>query len=138
MAPRKIDHIGIAVRDLELAKAFYAGSLGLNVEHEEILGDMKIAFVPVGEVNLELIQCISDDGVIAKFIAKKGEGIHHIAYAVEDVSAVLKALKAQGVKLVDEKPRPGAHGTEVAFVHPKSAFGVLTELVGEERKDRRA
>jgi methylmalonyl-CoA/ethylmalonyl-CoA epimerase len=135
MAPRKIDHIGIAVRDLELAKAFYAGSLGLNVEHEEILGDMKIAFIPVGEVNLELIQCISDDGVIAKFIAKKGEGIHHIAYAVEDVSAALEALEAQGVKLVDEKPRQGAHGTEVAFVHPKSAFGVLTELVGKERKD---
>ena len=135
MAPRKIDHIGIAVRDLELAKAFYAGSLGLKVEHEEILGDMKIAFIPVGEVNLELIECISDDGVIAKFIAKKGEGIHHIAYAVKDVSTTLEALKAQGVKLVDEKPRQGAHGTEVAFVHPKSAFGVLTELVGKERKD---
>ena len=135
MAPSKIDHIGIAVRDVESAKAFYAGCLGLNVEHEEILGDMRIAFIPVGEVNLELIQCMSDDGVIAKFIAKKGEGIHHIAYAVEDVSTALEALKAQGVKLVDEKPRTGAHGTEVAFVHPKSAFGVLTELVGEGTKE---
>jgi methylmalonyl-CoA/ethylmalonyl-CoA epimerase len=135
MAPTKINHIGIAVRDLESAKAFYAGALGLNVEHEEILGDMKIAFIPVGEVNLELIQCVTDDGVIAKFIAKKGEGIHHIAYAVEDVSAALEALKAQGAKLVDEKPRKGAHGTEVAFVHPKSTFGVLTELVGEGTKD---
>jgi len=138
MAPNKIDHIGIAVIDLELAKAFYAGSLGLSVEHEETLGDMKIAFIPVGEVNLELIQCTSDDGVIAKFIAKKGEGIHHIAYAVEDVSSALEALKAQGVKLVDETPRKGAHGTEVAFVHPKSTFGVLTELVSKGRKEQGA
>jgi methylmalonyl-CoA/ethylmalonyl-CoA epimerase len=138
MAPNKIDHIGIAVIDLELAKAFYAGSLGLSVEHEEALGDMKIAFIPVGEVKLELIQCTSDDGVIAKFIAKKGEGIHHIAYAVEDVSSALEALRAQGVKLVDETPRTGAHGTEVAFVHPKSTFGVLTELVSGGRKEQGA
>jgi methylmalonyl-CoA epimerase len=135
MAPKKIDHIGIAVADLEAAKAFYSGALGLSVEHEETLRDMKIAFIPVGEVNLELIQCISDDGVIAKFIAKKGEGIHHIAYAVDDVASSLEALKAKGVKLVDETPRKGAHGTEVAFVHPKSAFGVLTELVSGGAKE---
>jgi methylmalonyl-CoA epimerase len=129
MAPSKIKHIGIAVSDLEDAKRFYERSLGLRVEREETLGEMKIAFIPVGEVNLELIQSTTDDGVIAKFIAKKGEGVHHIAYEVEDVTAELEALKSQGVKLVDEKPRKGAHGTEVAFVHPKSAHGVLTELV---------
>lgn len=134
MAPNKIDHIGIAVNDLESAKEFYTGSLGLRVDHEETLGDMKIAFIPVGEVNLELIQSTSDEGVIAKFITKRGEGVHHIAYEVEDVSSALEALKARGVKLVDETPREGAHGTKVAFVHPKSACGVLSELVSEKRE----
>jgi methylmalonyl-CoA epimerase len=103
------------------------------VEREETLGEMKIAFVPVGEVNIELIQSTTEDGVIAKFIAKRGEGVHHIAYEVEDVSSALEELKARGVKLVDETPREGAGGTEVAFVHPKSAHGVLTELVGRKR-----
>ena len=129
MVPRKIDHIGIAVNDLESAKRFYEGSLGLRVEREETLGEMKIAFVPVGEVNLELIESSTDDGIIAKFIATRGEGVHHIAYEVEDVSSALEALKARGVRLVDETPREGADGKEVAFVHPRSAHGVLTELV---------
>jgi methylmalonyl-CoA epimerase len=132
MTPNQIDHIGIAVKDLESAKKFYTESLGLKVDHEETLGDMKIAFIPVGEVNLELIESTADEGVMAKFIAKRGEGVHHIAYKVRDVSSALEALKAQGVKLVDETAREGAHGTKVAFVHPKSAFGVLTELVSEE------
>jgi methylmalonyl-CoA epimerase len=131
--PSKIKHIGMAVSDLESAKRFYEKSLGLNVEREETLGEMKIAFVPVGEVNIELIQSTTEDGVIAKFIAKRGEGVHHIAYEVEDVSSSLEELKARGVKLVDETPREGAGGTEVAFVHPKSAHGVLTELVGRKR-----
>ncbi len=131
MALSKIDHIGIAVSDLESAKRFYEEALGLRVTREETLDEMKIAFLPIGEVNLELIQSTTDEGVIAKFIAKRGEGVHHIAYQVEDVSSVLDALKAQGVKVVDDAPRPGAHGTEVAFVHPKSTHGVLTELVGQ-------
>ena len=132
MGPKKIDHIGIAVKDLEAAKRFYEGSLGLKVEHEEIVRDMKIAFVPVGEVNIELIEPLREDGVIGKFIAKKGEGIHHIAYEVDDVSAVLRDLASQGIKLVDEVPRQGAHGNEVAFLHPKSSFGVLTEIVAKK------
>ena len=132
MSPTKIKHIGIAVRDLDTAKRFYEECLGLKVDHEETLGEMKIAFIPVGEVNLELIQSTTEEGVIAKFIAKKGEGIHHIAYEVEDVGAALEKLKAQGVKLVDETPRAGAHGTEVAFLHPKSSLGVLTELVSKK------
>jgi methylmalonyl-CoA/ethylmalonyl-CoA epimerase len=132
MGPKKIEHIGVAVSDLESAKRFYEGALGLKVEHEETLGDMKIAFVPVGEVNIELIQPITEDGVIAKFIAKRGEGIHHIAYEVDDVSAFLGALKSQGVSLVDEAPRKGAHGKEVAFLHPRSSHGLLTELVGRK------
>jgi methylmalonyl-CoA epimerase len=134
MIPRKIDHIGIAVTDLEAAKVFYEESLGLKVEREETLGEMKIAFIPVGEVNLELIESTTQEGVIAKYIAKRGEGIHHISYEVEDVGGCLRQLKDQGVKLVDETPRQGAHGTQVAFLHPKSSFGVLTELV-EKKED---
>jgi methylmalonyl-CoA/ethylmalonyl-CoA epimerase len=126
----KIDHIGIAVSDLELAKGFYTKGLGLKVEREEALEGMKIAFIPVGGVNLELIQSATDEGVIAKFIAKRGEGVHHIAYEVDDVPSALEEVKAQGVKLVDETPRRGANGKEVAFVHPKSSHGVLTEFVG--------
>jgi len=132
MEVKKIDHIGIAVGDLGSAKRFYEESLGLRVEREETLGEMEIAFVSVGGVNIELIQSTTPEGVISKFIAKRGEGIHHIAYEVEDVAAALEELKAQGVKLVDDAARAGAHGTQVAFVHPKGALGVLTELVSKE------
>jgi methylmalonyl-CoA epimerase len=132
MGLKKIDHIGIAVKDLEASKLFYEGSLGIKASHEEVLGDMKIAFIPVGEVNVELIQCISDDGVIAKFISKKGEGIHHIAYEVDDIAGMLGRMNEQGVKLVDKEPRKGAHGKMVAFLHPKSTNGVLTEFVSKK------
>ncbi|MBN1842399.1 MAG: methylmalonyl-CoA epimerase [Deltaproteobacteria bacterium] len=132
MEAKKIDHIGIAVFDIEHAKCFYEESLGLAVEHEETLKEMKIAFVPVGGVNIELIQPTSKEGVIARFITKRGEGIHHIAYEVDDVGDTLERLKAQGVKLLDETPRAGAHGKQVAFLHPKSCFGVLTELVSKK------
>lgn len=135
MGLKKIDHIGIAVKDLGEAKSFYEESLGLKIDHEETMGEMRIAFVPVGEVNVELIQSTTKDGVIAKFIAKRGEGIHHIAYEVEDLDGTLELLKGQGVKLVDEKPRPGAHGTRVAFLHPKTSNGVLTELVSTQKED---
>ena len=133
MGLKKINHIGIAVKDLETSKRFYEESLGLTVDHEETLGEMKIAFVPIGEVNVELIQSTTEDGVIAKFIAKRGEGIHHIAYEVDDIDGALERLKDQGIKLVDEKPRPGAHGTRVAFLHPKSTNGVLSELLSTEK-----
>ncbi len=132
METKKIDHIGIAVSDIESARSFYEESLGLKVDHEETFGDMKIAFVPVGEVNIELIQSTAEDGVIAKFIAKRGEGIHHVAYEVQDVERAIEKLRTAGVKLVDEKPRGGAHGKQVAFVHPKSTHGVLTELVSKK------
>jgi methylmalonyl-CoA epimerase len=129
MQVKKIAHIGIAVSDLESAKSFYEKSLGLKVNHVETLGEMKIAFVPVGKVNIELIQPTTQQGVIGKFLTKRGEGVHHIAYEVEDVDDALEELKAQGIKLVDDTPRSGAHGTQVAFLHPKSSHGVLTELV---------
>jgi len=135
VGPKKIDHIGIAVKNLGAAKSFYEESLGLKIDHEETIGEMRIAFVPVGEVNVELIQSTTEEGVIAKFIAKRGEGIHHIAYKVDDLDGTLEKLKQRGVKLVDEKPRPGAHGTRVAFLHPKSSNGVLTELVSTQKED---
>lgn len=129
---KKIDHIGIAVKDIESAKRFYEGSLGLKVDHEETFKEMKIAFVRVGNVNLELIESTTEEGVIARFITKRGEGVHHIAYEVEDVDEALDKLKAKGVRLLDEKPRLGAHGKHVAFLHPQSSFGVLSELVSKK------
>jgi methylmalonyl-CoA epimerase len=135
VGPRKISHIGIAVKDLAAAKQFYEESLGLKVDHEETMDDMNIAFVPVGEVNLELLQSTTEEGIIAKFIAKRGEGIHHIAYEVDDIGGALEKLRDQGVTLVDKKPRPGAHGCQVAFLHPKSSNGVLTELVSRQKDD---
>ena len=115
MEIKKIDHIGVAVRDLDSAKAFYTGALGLRVIGEETMQGMKIAFVPVGDVNIELIQSTADDGVIGKFIGKRGEGVHHIAYEVDDVSSALQGLKAEGVRMVDEIPRKGADGKEVGW-----------------------
>jgi len=129
---KKIDHIGIAVRDLGSAKGFYEDCLGIQVDNEETLGDMTIAFVPVGGVNLELIQSTTQDGVIAKFINKHGEGVHHIAYEVDDLEGALQKLERKGVQLVDQQPRSGAHGKQVAFLHPKSCCGVLTELVSKK------
>jgi methylmalonyl-CoA/ethylmalonyl-CoA epimerase len=102
------------------------------------LDGIKIAFVRVGQVNLKLIQSVADGRVIGKFIAKRGEGVHHIAYELEDVSSALEDLKAQGVELVDEAPRRVAHGKEVAFVDPKSSHGVLTELVCKKRRMQNA
>jgi len=129
---KKIDHIGIAVNNLASAKAFYRERLGLAIEHEEAKGDMKIAFVPVGEVNIELIESTSEDGVIGKFISRRGEGVHHIAYEVDNIKDALKRLKNDGIRLIDEVPRRGAHGKKVAFLHPKDTNGVLTELVAKK------
>ncbi len=132
MELKKIDHIGIAVNNLASAKTFYRERLGLAIEHEEVKEDMKIAFVPVGEVNIELIESTSEDGVIGKFIARRGEGVHHIAYEVDNIKDALKRLKNDGIRLIDEVPRKGAHGKKVAFLHPKDTNGVLTELVAKK------
>ena len=132
MELKKIDHIGIAVNNLASAKAFYRERLGLAIEHEEVKEDMKIAFVPVGEVNIELIESTSEDGVIGKFISRRGEGVHHIAYEVDNIKDALKRLKNDGIRLIDEVPRRGAHGKKVAFLHPKDTNGVLTELVAKK------
>lgn len=125
----KINHIGIAVKSLDEAVKFYE-VLGIKPYHFEEVASQKVkaAFIKVGDTNIELLESTSEDGPIAKYLDKKGEGIHHICYEVDDVKAVLEDMKAEGVRLIDNEPKPGAHGMIVAFVHPKSTNGVLTEL----------
>ncbi len=125
----KIDHIGIAVKSLDNALKFYE-TLGIKPYHFEEVESQKVktAFIKVGDTNIELLESTSEEGPIAKYIAKKGEGIHHICYEVENVRLALEKMKSEGFKLIDENPKPGAHGKIVAFIHPKSTNGVLTEL----------
>lgn len=131
--PQKINHIGIAVSDIETAATFYTQALGLTLSGVEEVGDqkVKVAFLQIGEVRLELVQPTSPESPVAKFLEKNGQGIHHIAYHVADVASEVERLKASGVKMIDETPRNGAHNTRIAFVHPKASGGVLTELVQE-------
>jgi methylmalonyl-CoA epimerase len=126
----KIDHIGIAVRDIDQALRVYQVALGLPLSEIVEVPDqqVRVAFLPIGESNIELVQPSSDTSGTAKFIEKRGEGIHHICVQVDDIEAALEQLKAGGVPLIDQEPRPGAHG-RVAFVHPKGTHGVLLELV---------
>jgi len=131
--PQKINHIGIAVRDIDEAARFYTEHLGLELGGVEEVPDqkVKVAFLPIGEVRLELVQPTSPESPVARFLEKNGPGFHHIAYQVEDVAAEVERLKAEGVRMVDQTPRSGAHNTKIAFVHPKASGGVLTELVQE-------
>lgn len=129
MKIKRIAHIGVAVADTDQAYKFYTEALGLPLAHQEMLGELKVSFIPINQTNVELVQSTTPEGVMSKHIAKRGEGIHHIAYEVEDIDAALAELKAKGVSLVDQQSRPGAHGTRIAFIHPKVTNGVLTELV---------
>ena len=124
----KLDHIGIAVRSLESAKIYQ--DLGLTIEHVETVETQRVktAFLSVGDSNLELLEPTSPDSPIAKFIEKRGEGIHHICLRVDDLEAHLERLKAAGYRLINEAPVPGAHGCRVAFLHPSAGNGVLIEL----------
>jgi methylmalonyl-CoA/ethylmalonyl-CoA epimerase len=126
----KIDHLGIAVNSIEEGKGIWTDALGLAFEGAETVEEQKVttAFFPVGESEVELLQSTSADGPVAKFLAKKGEGIHHIAFRVENIDAALEELKAKGIRLIDEKPRQGAGGKKIAFLHPKATNGVLVEL----------
>lgn len=125
-----LDHVGIAVQDVEKALAFYRDGLGLEIEPPEEVAAQRVRahFIPAGEAALELLEATAGDSPIAKYIDKRGPGIHHITLRVEDIHAALAHLKARGVRLVDDEPRPGAEGALVAFVHPSSAHGVLVEL----------
>jgi len=127
---RKIDHIGIAVKDMAAAKIFYEQVLGLRVTSEEVVEEqkVKVAFIPTGDSEVELLESTTDDGPIARYIEKNGEGIQHIAFRVENLEEKLAELKAAGVRLIDEIPRRGAGGAKIAFLHPKSTFGTLVEL----------
>ena len=127
---KKIHHIAIAVKDVEKAAVFYEKVLGLKLGGvEEVAGmDVKVGFIQVGETRIELVQPLDPASGVAKFIEKKGEGIHHICYEVDDIAAALKTFKEKGAKLIDESPRMGAHHTKVGFIHPKSTGGVLTEI----------
>ena len=126
-----IEHLGIAVKSLEEAIPYYEQVLGLKCYSIEEVADQKVrtAFFKIGQTKLELLESTDPEGTIAKFIEKKGEGIHHLAFAVEDgVQNALTELEGKGVKLIDKAPRKGAEGLNIAFLHPKSTIGVLTEL----------
>ncbi len=125
-----LDHIGIAVADLSEALAFYRDALGLEIEAPEEVASQRVRahFIPAGEGAIELLEATADDSPIAKFVANRGPGLHHITLRVDDINAALAQLKAKGVRLIDDAPREGAHGSLVAFVHPASAHGVLVEL----------
>lgn len=127
-----LEHIGIAVKDLKKAKALYQ-KLGFSVSKEERLLEMGllVAFLPIGETKLELLMGIAGDDAISKFVEKKGEGIHHLAFKVKDIEGKLKELHEEGFRLIDQKPRIGALGKKVAFIHPKSTGGILMELIQE-------
>ena len=126
----KIDHIGIAVKNIERASKIFENILNIKVAGEEVVESqkVKVAFLPVGESELELLESTSLEGPIAKFIEKKGEGIQHIAFKVKNIENILEKLKKEGIRLIDEKPRYGAGGAKIAFLHPKSTNGILVEL----------
>lgn len=126
----QIDHIGIAVKDLKQQMKFYTNVLELKCSGVEEVPDqkVKVAMFPVGEVRIELLQPTAEDSPIAKFLEKRGEGIHHIAYRVKDLETNLERLQEQEVQLIDSRPRVGAGGHKIAFIHPKSTYGILTEL----------
>jgi len=127
---RKINHIGIAVKSIESVFDFYNKILGLEYLGEEIVIEqkVKVAFFQSGESRIELLEAISDDSPIAKFISKKGEGIHHIAFSSENILDDLKGLIENNIRIIDKAPRDGAHNTQIAFLHPKASNGVLVEL----------
>jgi methylmalonyl-CoA/ethylmalonyl-CoA epimerase len=136
MNPSHIEHIGIAVADLQVAIDFYEKVLGLNCYKIEEVADQKVrtAFLMIGATKIELLQSTDPEGPIGKFIEKRGEGIHHIAFAVEGIEDHLAHAASMGVKLIDASPRKGAEGLDIAFLHPKSASGVLIEFCENKEK----
>jgi methylmalonyl-CoA/ethylmalonyl-CoA epimerase len=127
----KIEHVALAVSDLEAATLHYQNVWGLALEHREVVEDQGVeeAMFPLGESYLQLLAPLGPDTPVGRFIEKRGEGLHHIAYEVDDIAVALRTLAGEGVTLIDEKPRRGSRDTLVAFVHPKSNLGLLVELV---------
>ncbi|MBM3435550.1 MAG: methylmalonyl-CoA epimerase [Bacteroidetes bacterium] len=134
MKPTHIEHIGIAVKNLEEAMQFYENVLGLECYSVEEIKDQKVktAFFKVGQTKIELLETTDPEGPIGKFIEKKGEGIHHIAFAQEAVGIALLQAESNGVQLIDKTPRKGAEGLSIGFLHPKSTLGVLMEFCGKK------
>jgi len=134
MKPSHIEHIGIAVNSLEESIPYYEKVLGLECYAIEEVADQKVrtAFFKVGETKIELLESTDPEGPIGKFIEKKGPGVHHLAFSMDNVSEALKNAENQGVKLIDKQPRKGAEGLQIGFLHPKSTQGVLTEFCGHE------
>jgi len=131
-----IEHIGIAVNDLNEAIPYYENILGLKCYSIEEVKDQKVktAFFKIGQTKLELLESTSPESPIAKFIEKRGQGVHHIAFAVDGIENALSEVEEKGVKLIDQQPRKGAEGLDIAFLHPKSTFGVLTEFCEDRSK----
>jgi methylmalonyl-CoA/ethylmalonyl-CoA epimerase len=129
----EIDHVAIAVRDLDAAIAWYGDAFGATVDHREVVehDGVEEALLKVADSYVQLLTPTRDDSPVAKYLAAKGEGIHHVGYRVADCAAALDAARASGARTIDEVPRPGSRGTTVAFLHPKSSFGTLIELVQE-------
>lgn len=136
MKVQKLEHIGIAVSSLDEAIPYWENVLGLKCYNIEEVADQKVrtAFFKVGDIKIELLESTSEDGTIAKFIEKKGQGVHHLAFAVDNVEQALGDVESKGVQLIDKAPRLGAEGLSIAFLHPKSTFGVLTELCEDKNK----
>ena len=129
MKIKRLDHIGVAVKDVDEVQKVYTEMLPLELVSSDSVGELKTGFIPVGETSLELVMSTTPDGVMSKYIDKKGEGIHHLAFEVDDIDQAVAELKAKGVPLTSEEARPGAHGSRVVFLHPKATRGVLIELV---------
>ena len=126
----KVDHIGIAVKNLDEAIKFYEDVLGIKCVSQEVVEEqkVKVAFLPTGDTEIELLESTEEDGPIARHIERRGEGVQHIAYRVDDIEKAIAECKEKGIRMIDEKPRYGAGGAKIAFLHPKSTFGVLIEL----------
>lgn len=126
----RVDHIGIAVKSIEDTIPYYTDTLGLKLLHIEEVGSesVRVAFIDAGNVKIELLEPMSKESAIHSFIEKKGEGIHHIAFGVEGIESRMQELREKGIRILNEQPKPGAGGAQVAFLHPKSSFGVLYEL----------
>lgn len=131
MKVSRVDHIGIAVKSIEQSKKLYVDILGLTVLGEETLAEqkVKVCFIPCGDSEIELLEPISHEGPIAKFIDAEGEGIQHLALCVDNIEAAIAEMKKRGVRMIDEKPRCGAGGAKIAFIHPEATHGVLVELL---------
>ena len=130
---KKISHIGIAVESLEEQIPYYRDVLGLKFSGTEVVDDqkVKVAFFDIGDTRIELLEATDEDSPVAKFIAKKGQGVHHMAYQVDDCKTALSTMDEKGVRLIDTEPRTGAGGHKIGFLHPRSTFGILTELTEE-------